>query len=89
MSEHTPGPWVGFSDEGRLVAMMPAGRDGDICSFMVSPSEADGSLMLAAPDLLMVAQAAEIALRNRDQSVAEARLLAAIKIAIAKAIGAN
>lgn len=52
MSAHTPGPWVGFTDEGRLFAIMPAGRNGDICTFKVPPSEADGFLMTAAPDLL-------------------------------------
>lgn len=51
-TEHTPGPWVGFNDEGSLFSIMPAGRDGDICRFAVSPSDADGSLMIAAPDLL-------------------------------------
>jgi hypothetical protein len=40
---------------------MPAGRDGDICVFKLPPSEADGRLMTAAPDLLEAAQLLEAA----------------------------
>ena len=52
MKKHTPGPWVGFADQGKLSAIMPAMREGDVCTFKQSPSDADGNLMLAAPDLL-------------------------------------
>lgn len=52
----TPGPWVGFQDDGQLAAIMPAGRPGDVCQFAVPPTDADGSLMLAAPDLLAFAR---------------------------------
>lgn len=52
MNAHTPGPWVQFADKGKTVAIMPAGRDGDICTFSVSPSDADARLMNAAPELL-------------------------------------
>lgn len=50
--QHTPGPWVGFTDQGHLVAIMPAMRQGEVCGFAVPPSVADGNLMLAAPCLL-------------------------------------
>lgn len=49
---HTAGPWVGFSDQGRCVAIMPAGRDGDICTFAQWPNDADARLIAAAPDML-------------------------------------
>lgn len=49
---HTQGPWVGFADKGKVVAIMPAGRRGDVCTFGVCPSDADAALMIAAPDLL-------------------------------------
>lgn len=50
MSEikHTKLPWVGFTDQGKLTAIMPAGRDGDICTFAQSPNKADGEFMLHA-----------------------------------------
>lgn len=52
MSEHTPGPWVGFADQGKCVAIMPAMREGDICTFQQPPSDADATLMIMAPLLL-------------------------------------
>jgi hypothetical protein len=67
MSEHTPGPWVGLSDDGALVAIMPAAREGDICSFMVSPNDADGRLIVASPDMLA-------ALRNVNKLISEAAM---------------
>jgi hypothetical protein len=51
-TNHTPGPWVGFSDRSKCVAIMPAGREGDVCTFNQPPSEADARLLVAAPDLL-------------------------------------
>lgn len=59
MAEHrtieqrsTPGPWVQFADKGQTVAIMPAMRDGDVCSFSEPyPSRADARLMAAAPDM--------------------------------------
>jgi len=52
MSEHTPGPWVGFSDQGKCIAIMPAMREGDICTFQQPPSDADARLMILAPALV-------------------------------------
>lgn len=49
MSTYTPGPWIGFTDQKKVVAIMPAGREGDICTFGQSPSDADARLMIAAP----------------------------------------
>jgi len=45
---HTPTPWVGFNDQGKLVAIMPAMHEGDICTFSQSPSTADGDFILTA-----------------------------------------
>lgn len=52
MTDFTPGPWVQFVDQGKCVAIMPAGRDGDICTFNQPPTDADARLMTAAPQLL-------------------------------------
>jgi len=46
---------------------MPAGRDGDICTFMQPPTDADARLMTAAPQLL---KALEKILRANDDFVA-------------------
>jgi hypothetical protein len=51
-TENTPGPWVQFTDQGKCVAFMPAGRAGDICTFEQPPNAADAMLMAAAPDML-------------------------------------
>lgn len=59
-SKHTPGPWVEFVDEGETVAIIPAGREGDICSFAAPyPKRDDARLMRAAPDLLGALQQIE------------------------------
>jgi hypothetical protein len=52
MSEHTPGPWVGFLDGEHVMAIKPAGRPGDVCQFWLPPTDADARLIAAAPDLL-------------------------------------
>lgn len=52
MTDYTPGPWVQFSDQGKCIAIMPAGREGDICTFKQSPSDADARMMMLAPMLL-------------------------------------
>jgi hypothetical protein len=51
-TQNTPGPWVQFADQGKCIALMPAGRDGDICTFEKPPSDADAMLMNAAPEML-------------------------------------
>ena len=48
MNQHTPTPWTGFTDEGKCIAIMPAGREGDICTFGVPPSDADADFILTA-----------------------------------------
>lgn len=61
----TPGPWTGFVDKGRLVAIMPSGRPGDICTFADPPSDADAAFMLAAtPDAILAL------IRERDDTLA-------------------
>ncbi len=70
MSEHTSGPWVGFSDQGKVVAIMPAGREGDVCTFQQPPSDADARLMILAPALveaLELQEAADLAHVNCDE----------------------
>ena len=52
MTEHTPGPWVQFAIDGKCDAIMPACREGDICTFRQPPSDADARLMTLAPMLL-------------------------------------
>jgi hypothetical protein len=63
----TPGPWVGFRDNGELVAIMPAGREGDVCAFDRSPSDEDGRFMLLANPAAILALYAE-----RDAAIARA-----------------
>jgi hypothetical protein len=48
MSEHTPTPWVLFVDGKKPYAIMPAGREGDICSFQQAPSDEDADFIIAA-----------------------------------------
>lgn len=67
MSDHTPGPWVEFCDQGSTVAIMPAGRDGDVCVFSDPyPTPANARLIAAAPDLLEAAQLLEVAEDERQ-----------------------
>lgn len=61
MTDHTPGPWVQFADQGKCIAIMPAGREGDICIFAQSPSDSDARLMTLAPALVK-------ALRNLEEA---------------------
>jgi len=56
----TPGPWVGFSDKGKLAAIMPAGRPGDVCVFEQPPSDEDGRFMLLANPAAILALYAEL-----------------------------
>lgn len=48
MNQCTPTPWIGFSDQGKCIAIMPAGRDGDVCTFKEPPTDADASLIIEA-----------------------------------------
>jgi hypothetical protein len=63
MSGHTKGPWIIFSDGGRPAAILPAGRDGEICQF-ANASKANARLIAAAPELLEAAQLDEQALEH-------------------------
>jgi hypothetical protein len=42
----TQDPWTAFSDGGKLRAVMPAGRPGDVYAFSESPRKADGEYLL-------------------------------------------
>lgn len=42
----TKDPWTAFSDGGKLRAVMPAGRPGDVYAFSESPRKADGEYIL-------------------------------------------
>ena len=86
-SKHTPAPWVGFVDRGQLVAIMPAGRPGDVCQFAVPPTDADGNLMLAAPNLLKALIAMVDAYGIPDNKGREAPIIKNARAAIAKATG--
>lgn len=44
--EHTPTPWVQFTDQGKCYALMPAGRPGDVCTFQQAPSDADAAFIV-------------------------------------------
>lgn len=50
LREQQPGntspPWVGFYDQGKPFAIMPAMRPGDVCTFAKPPSDVDFALML-------------------------------------------
>lgn len=51
----TEGPWCGFTDDGKLYAVMPAGRSGDVFKFEEPPKEADGQyLVLAQPHVVQL-----------------------------------
>jgi hypothetical protein len=91
---HTPAPWVIFADRGHSIAVMPAMRRGEICSFegaRFPPAETDANarLIASAPELLdaLVRLAANLgnpAGINRDTVVADH---AAALEAIAKTTG--
>lgn len=53
MAGFTPGPWVEFQCDGDAVAIMPAGRVGDVCTFgeTCANANADARLIAAAPEL--------------------------------------
>lgn len=58
MAEHTPTPWVQFTIDGKCDAIMPSGRNGDICTFRDSPNEANAAFIIKAVnnhDALMTA----------------------------------
>jgi D-serine deaminase-like pyridoxal phosphate-dependent protein len=66
---HTPGPWVGFSDQGKCIAIMPAMRGGDVCTFEKPPSADDARLIVAAPDLLSAAKEVMAAIEEYGGSI--------------------
>lgn len=47
--KHTAAPWVGFYDQGKPYAILPAMRPGEICTFAEPfPSEADANFIVRA-----------------------------------------
>ncbi len=47
------GPWIKFSDKGKTVAILPAGRLGEICRFeRGADNEDNANLIIAAPRML-------------------------------------
>lgn len=96
MSEHTPGPWtvIEYGDEEAPNLVIHSQGEMRVC-FMATPGSngdpamiaADARLIAAAPVMLEVLRACEIAIRGRDQDEREAKLLTAIKVAIANATG--
>ena len=61
-AKHTPGPWVIYLDAGVAASVMPAGRDGDVCTMAeeyrtMIEVNANAALIAAAPDLLAACEA--------------------------------
>ncbi len=51
--EVTEPPWCAFTDDGKLHAVMAAGRPGDVFKFEEPPKEADGHyLLLTQPHVI-------------------------------------
>jgi hypothetical protein len=51
--QRTQGPWVEFADGGNTIALMPAGRPGDVCKFAAPyPNRGDARMMKASPEML-------------------------------------
>lgn len=82
-TKHTPGPWVRFCDQGRTIAIMPAGRPDDICTMAGGATEADATLIAAAPELLAAAEAV-LALDEGEELCVQC---VALRDAVAKAKG--
>jgi hypothetical protein len=74
MTEHTTGPWVGFADQGKLVAIMPAGREGNVCTFAKAPSDRDGTLMTLAPTMLYLLRRIEDEAADGNEGLTRATL---------------
>lgn len=80
MAEHTKGPWVQFADQGKCIAIMPAGREGDICTFQQSPTDADAHLMTIAPAFLDALKLIEYA--SRKDSLTEVERLQSVRTVV-------
>ncbi len=51
--EVTEAPWCAFTDDGKMYAVMAAGRPGDVFKFEEPPKEADGHyLLLTQPHVI-------------------------------------
>lgn len=46
LSDVTEPPWCAFSDDDKVLAIMPAGRPGDVFKFEEAPKEADAHYVL-------------------------------------------
>lgn len=47
-AQHTPEPWILFSDETQSLAILPVGRFGAVARFKYRPSGADADRIVAA-----------------------------------------
>lgn len=96
----TPAPWKVSAESGSASYSVYADCDGYSIAavwakkghYRPTPestrrARANAHLMAAAPELYQVLDAALICLRNRDQSPHEAHVVAAAKVALAKARG--
>jgi hypothetical protein len=88
------GPSIMVSDENsnRFIAsvrekFIRIGACGPEAEDRSPEANANAYLIAAAPELLELVRLYEITLRNRDQTETEARILVAVKLAIAKAEG--
>jgi hypothetical protein len=72
MSEHTKGPWIEFTIQGRTKVILPAGQPGTICSISEPLSDAEanavGRLIAAAPDLLAALRAVLADIRDYERA---------------------
>ncbi len=46
----TPAPWIQFGQDGKTIAILPAGRPGEVCQGTFE-NEADARLVAHAPQL--------------------------------------
>lgn len=85
---HTPGPWVQFTDQGKTVAILPAGRPGEICSFdgERENNDANASIVAASPDMLDALQSIRAHMADLPSVLAKA-IWTTCESAIAKATG--
>ena len=84
-SKHTPGPWVDLCDNGYTIAVVPAGRHGNICAFATPPSPANARLIAAAPDLLEALQLVCATMGQSNDWRDDSQMARKARAAIAKA----
>lgn len=93
MSRHTPGPWLFRAKSDSVYTAPPAGTEYTYGSHIFGfqdeacPSDADLSLILAAPDLLEVLEGVERLCSSSGYVGVNGQYLKVVRAAIAKAKG--